>query len=73
MAIKGKVAAIQLYLNQHKQLSETGTCFVVLQLMAALHRCVLPLAKHQGGFGLRVVVAGRRATDKHGSAAVPTQ
>lgn len=33
----------------------------------------LPLPKHQGGFGLGFVVAGRRAADEHGGATVPTQ
>lgn len=34
---------------------------------------MLPLAKHQGGFGLCIVVAGGRATDEHGGATVPAQ
>lgn len=41
--------------------------------MAILHWGDLPLAKHQGGFGLHVIVAGGRTTDEHGGAAVPTQ
>ena len=33
----------------------------------------LPLAKHERGLGLHVVVAGGRAADEHGGATVPTQ
>ncbi len=37
--------------------------------------CVLevPLSKHEGGFGLGVVVARRRAADEHGGPTVSSQ
>lgn len=41
--------------------------------MTILHGGDLPLAEHQGGFALHVIVAGGRTTDEHGGAAVPTQ
>lgn len=37
---------------------------------AARHGGTLPLAKHQCGFGLHVIVAGGRAADEHGGATV---
>ncbi len=33
----------------------------------------VPLSKHQGGFGLGVVVARRRAADEHGGPTVSSQ
>ena len=36
-------------------------------------QCLLPLSKHQGGLGLSVVEAGRRAADEHGGPTVTPQ
>ena len=36
-------------------------------------RVCIPLAEHQGGLGLGVVVGGRGAADEHGGPAVPAQ
>lgn len=44
--------------------------FVVLHMR---HGRMLPLAKHQGGFGLCIVVARGRTTDEHSGATVPAQ
>lgn len=58
--------------SQQLQPSETVLCVVLLHSAGYLV-WKLPLAKHQGGFGLCIIVARGRATDEHSGATVPAQ
>lgn len=66
---------LQCFMHMFHPLSQVHYIIIIFspKCETAEPQMSVPLSKHQSRLGLGVVVAGRRAADEHGGAAVPAQ